>query len=153
MTTYHVSRSAHLPGPPDRVHALLNDLREWRRWSPWEELDPEMSRTYSGSDAGPGARYSWSGKKRAGTGSMEITSSTPERIEVALGFTKPFKSTSTVTFELEPADEGTQLVWSNAGAQGGLSGLLLKVFPMEKVLAPDMEKGLANLESVLAADE
>lgn len=64
MTDYEVSRSAVLPGDIGRAHALLDDFHEWPAWSPWEELDPDMSRTYSGADSGVGARYAWSGNKR-----------------------------------------------------------------------------------------
>jgi hypothetical protein len=153
MTTYHVSRTATLPCAPERAHRLLNDFREWQAWSPWEQLDPNMNRDYSGADSGVGAKYSWSGEKRAGEGSMEITSSTPERIEIALSFVKPFKSTSTVTFELSPTQDGTNIRWSNGGSQAGLWGLLLKLYPMEKVLAPDMERGLANLAEAVSTGD
>lgn len=47
---------------------------------------------------------------------MEITTSTPEQIEIQLAFEKPFKSTSTVTLELTPTGNGTQLSWSNAAS-------------------------------------
>ena len=36
--------------------------------------------------------YAWSGNKKAGGGSMEITGSSAEGIVIALEFLKPFKS-------------------------------------------------------------
>ncbi|MGH3352635.1 MAG: SRPBCC family protein [Nocardioides sp.] len=150
MTTYEVSRSAVLPCDIGRAHALIDDFREWPAWSPWEGLDPDMSRTYSGTDSGVGARYTWSGNKRAGAGAMEITASSPERIEVALEFLKPFKSRSTVGFDLVTVDGGTRLTWTHAGSVGGVVGLMAKVYSMEKAIAPDMEKGLANLKALAA---
>ncbi|TQL69199.1 polyketide cyclase/dehydrase/lipid transport protein [Nocardioides albertanoniae] len=145
MTAYEVSRSAVLPCDLERAHGLLDDFREWPAWSPWEGLDPHMSRTYSGPDSGVGARYEWSGNKRAGEGTMEVTVSTPEHIEVALQFLKPFKSRSAVIFDLTPVDDGTRLSWIQTGTVSGLVALMAKVYPMEKALGPDMEKGLANL--------
>ena len=139
-----------LPCDVARAHAFLDDFREWPAWSPWEKLDPDMSRTYAGSDRGVGARYGWSGNKRAGAGVMEIVPSTPECVEVALQFLKPFKSKSTVRFDLAPVAGGTQLTWTHAGSVGGLVSLVAKVYPMEKALAPDMEKGLANLVDLAA---
>ncbi|GGU12585.1 SRPBCC family protein [Nocardioides albus] len=151
MTDYEVSRSAVLPCDIGRVHALIDDFREWPAWSPWEELDPDMSRTYSGADAGLGARYAWSGNKRAGAGAMEIIESRPDRIEVALEFLKPFKSRSTVSFDLATVADGTQVIWTHAGSLGRLVSLVSKVYPMEKAIAPDMEKGLAKLAAVAAS--
>lgn len=150
MTDYEVSRSAVLPCDIGRAHDLINDFREWPAWSPWEELDPDMSRTYSGADAGLGARYAWSGNKRAGAGAMEIIESRSDRIEVALEFLKPFKSRSTVSFDLATVADGTRVTWTHAGSVGGVVGLVAKVYPMEKAIAPDMEKGLAKLATVAA---
>jgi Polyketide cyclase / dehydrase and lipid transport len=150
MTDYEVSRSAVLPCDIGRAHALLDDFHEWPAWSPWEELDPDMSRTYSGAESGVGARYAWSGNKRAGAGAMEITESRPEHIEVALEFLKPFKSRSTVSFDLATVADGTQLRWTHAGSVSGVMGLMTRFYSMEKAIAPDMEKGLAKLATVAA---
>lgn len=150
MTDYEVSRSAVLPGDIGRVHALLDDFHEWPGWSPWEELDPDMSRTHSGAESGVGARYAWSGNKRAGAGTMEITESRPDHVEVALEFRKPFKSRSTVSFDLAEVADGTRLTWTHRGSVSGAMGLMLKFYSMEKAIAPDMEKGLDNLATVVA---
>lgn len=150
MTDYQVSRSAVLPCDPGRVHALLDDFHQWPAWSPWEELDPDMSRTHSGAESGVGARYAWSGNKRAGAGTMEIIESRPDHIEVALEFLKPFKSRSTVTFDLANVADGTRLTWTHTGSVKGAMGLMLRFYSMEKAIAPDMEKGLAKLTTVAA---
>jgi hypothetical protein len=38
----------------------------------------------------------------------------------------------------------------HAGSARGVVGLMAKVYPMEKAIAPDMEKGLANLMTLAA---
>ena len=47
-TPYTVTRTTTINAPAERVHALVNDFHEWPQWSPWEDLDPQMRRTYSG---------------------------------------------------------------------------------------------------------
>lgn len=94
MTAYEVRRATVVPADPPRVHALIDDFREWTAWSPWEEADPAMSRSYEGAESGVGARYSWSGNRRTGSGSMRITGSTPERIALVVNFEKPFKASN-----------------------------------------------------------
>ena len=51
-----------------------------------------------------GAVYEWSGNRKAGAGRMEITGAgaSPARLEIALQFLKPFKSSNTTTFERRP---------------------------------------------------
>ncbi len=63
---------------------MVDDFHNWPLWSPWEELDPNLQRTYTGPDKGVDAHYAWTGNRRAGEGSMEITGSTPEGIEITM---------------------------------------------------------------------
>ena len=66
------------------------------KWSPWEDLDPDQQRTFSGAESGTGAAYAWSGNRKAGQGNMKITG-TPaaEQGRHRLDFEKPFKSSNT----------------------------------------------------------
>lgn len=145
---YTVSRSTMIAAPSARIHALINDFREWVPWSPWEELDPEMERTYTGPDSGVGSRYAWSGNKKAGQGSMEITSSSPSSIEVDLAFLRPVESDSRVTFTLQPDGDATKVTWRMDGEWTGLMSILGRVTPMDKMLGKDFEKGLGKLKGL-----
>ena len=96
MGSYSVERSITVKAPAPRVHGLVDDFHQLdhagRRG---RTSTPRSQRTYTGPDEGVGAHYAWSGNKKAGAGSMEITGSTAEEIDIALEFLKPFKSTST----------------------------------------------------------
>ena len=106
MGSYSVERTVTMKAPASRVHGLVDDFHRWPSWSPWEDLDPDVERTYSGPDQGIGAHYSWSGNKKAGRGSMEITRSSAEEIVIALEFLKPFKSTSTTAVPVRAPRRG-----------------------------------------------
>ena len=84
MADFSMSRSTRIEAEPARVHALLDDFREWQKWSPWEGLDDNLHREYSGPDHGVGSTYHWSGNKKAGEGEMAITESTPRSVVVDL---------------------------------------------------------------------
>ena len=43
MADYEVVRSTTVNAPPATLHALIDDFREWRAWSPWEDLDPDLT--------------------------------------------------------------------------------------------------------------
>jgi hypothetical protein len=129
------------------VHGLVNDFHEWPAWSPWEDVDPALQRTYSGPDSGVGAHYAWSGNRKAGSGSMEITSSTPQEIDLRLSFLKPWKATNEVSFTIVPVGEGTEVTWRMRGEQKGAAAIFGKVFNMDKLLGKDFEKGLARLKA------
>ncbi len=91
-----VSRSTTIAADPALVHGLVNDFHEWTAWSPWEGVDDDLERTYSGADSGVGAHYAWRGNRKAGEGSMEIVATTPEQIDLVLTFLKPYKATNDV---------------------------------------------------------
>ncbi len=147
MATFEMSRSTTIDAPSDRVHALLNDFREWRQWSPWEELDPELERTFTGPATGVGSRYAWAGNKKAGEGTMEITESTPTSVAIDLEFLKPFKASNITAFDLSEAGSGTTRVnWTMTGTRGPIMGLMGKLF-FDKAIGKDFDKGLAQLKA------
>ncbi|OZD84072.1 transcriptional regulator [Rhodococcus sp. 05-339-2] len=144
-----VERSAVVRADAATVHALIDDFHQWVKWSPYEGVDPDLKRTYSGPDAGVGASYSWSGNRKAGAGTMTITESIPEeRIVLDLAFTKPFKNRNVTEFLLEPVADGTRVTWRMSGKQNKLFALIGKVFSMDKLVGPDFEKGLRQLAAV-----
>jgi uncharacterized protein YndB with AHSA1/START domain len=145
-STYTVERSATIAAPPERVYDVVADFRQWRRWSPWEDLDPNLQRTYGGAESGRGAVYEWSGNKKAGQGRMEIVDAEPpSRIGIALDFLKPFKSSNTTTFTFTPEGDGTRVRWSMTGPRPLMMRLFGFLFDPEKMIGRDFEKGLARL--------
>jgi hypothetical protein len=145
MADFTLSRSTRIQAEPARVHALLDDFREWQKWSPWEGLDPAMVREYSGPDHGVGSTYHWSGNKKAGEGEMRMTGSTQESVVVDLEFLKPFRATNVTTFALTPAGDATDLTWTMTGTRNPVMALMGKLF-FDKAIGADFEKGLASLK-------
>ncbi|MGA8846326.1 MAG: SRPBCC family protein [Nocardioides sp.] len=151
MGSFEVVRSIHISADPALVHALVNDFHEWPAWSPWEGMDDDLDRTYSGAESGVGAHYAWAGNRKAGEGSMEIVGSTPEQIALVLSFLKPFRATNDVVFRIKASGEGTDVVWQMTGVQTGLMGVFSKLVPMDRLVGKDFEKGLAQLKAAAEA--
>jgi len=148
--TLHVQRSATIAAAPERIYPLLDDFRAWERWSPWEELDPDMAHTYSGRDHGVGAVHAWKGNKKAGQGRMEIVDADPpHRVDLALKFLKPFKSENTTRFTLADGGPGTTSVtWSMDSPMPFMMQVVNVFVHMDARIGADFEKGLAKLSSL-----
>jgi len=143
---FEVKREADISASRAVVYALLVDFHRWREWSPWEDLDPDLRRTYSGPDAGSGAVYEWSGNRKAGAGRMEITDAVePAKVQIALQFLKPFKSSNTTTFELVERDGDTHVTWRMVGPKTFMTRVMGIFTSMDKVVGKDFEKGLDRL--------
>lgn len=143
--TFRVSRSADIAAPPDRVHGLVNDFHEWRSWSPWEDIDPEMRRDYSGPPSGIGAAYAWNGNRKAGRGRMEIVESTADHVGIDLVFSAPFPANNKIIITFTPAGAGTRVEWAMTGPLNLAMRLFTMIRPMDKLVGPDFEKGLRQL--------
>jgi hypothetical protein len=151
MSSFEFSRSTTVNAEPAKVRALINDFREWPKWSPWEDVDPALERTYSGADQGVGAHYAWKGNRKAGQGSMEITGSAPDRIDIKLTFVKPWSATNDVWFTLTPAGGSTEVTWTMAGEHKGVAGLFTRVMGMDRLVGKDFDKGLTRLKAAAEA--
>ncbi len=151
MATYEVSRTALIPAPAEEIFPLVNNFHEWTKWSPWEAVDPGMERSYAGSEAGVGARYSWSGNRKAGSGTMEIVDTAePTNIGIRLEFTKPFKSVNPTRFTFTPEGDGTRVTWTMTGENKGIGKVFALFMNMDKLVGQDFEKGLASLSKAVA---
>jgi hypothetical protein len=145
---YEVVRTTSIAAPAATVHALIADFREWPKWSPWEDLDPELHRTYSGAATGVGSVYEWRGNRKAGEGRMEITEdAAPGRVVIALEFIKPFKSSNTTTFLLGGTGDTTDVTWQMVGPKTFVTKVMGIFKSMDKMIGPDFEKGLAQLKA------
>jgi hypothetical protein len=82
---FSLQRATIVKAPPERIFPLINDFHQWGAWSPYENKDPAMKRSYSGAASGQGAIYAWEGNKNVGSGRMEILQATaPSKIVIKL---------------------------------------------------------------------
>lgn len=147
-STFRVERRRGIAASPDRIFSLIDDFHRWSVWSPWEKLDPGMTRTHSGPPSGKGARYEWTGNKKVGHGRMEILEATPSsKVVVRLEFLKPWQATNTAEFTLAPTADGTDVVWAMYGSSPFMLKVMGVFMPMDKLIGKDFEAGLAAMKA------
>jgi carbon monoxide dehydrogenase subunit G len=145
-SSFRIERSTTIAAPPEKIVALIDDFHAWGQWSPWETIDPTMTRTFEGPERGVGAIYGWTGNGKAGTGRMEILEDSAAKVLIKLDFIKPFEAHNTAIFTLEPQGGATRVTWAMEGTQPFIAKLMGLIFNMEKMVGPDFEKGLASLK-------
>jgi uncharacterized protein YndB with AHSA1/START domain len=148
---FRLERSTTIKASPEKISAYLTDFKQWAAWSPWENKDPDMKRSYSGAASGKGAVYGWVGNKNVGTGSMEVLDVQPHKITIKLDFLSPFEAHNTTEFHLEPQGDSTKMTWAMFGPSNYVNKLMTVLFSMDKMVGPDFEAGLAKLK--LAAEK
>ena len=147
-----IQRNAQVSAPPLVVFAIINDLHQWGRWSPYDKRDPNMKKTFGGPVEGPGAIYTWDGNNEVGEGRLTIQESKPgELVRMKLEFSRPFKATNEVNFKLEPCEGGTRVSWIMDGKNNFMTKAMSLFMNMDKMVGTDFEQGLANLGAVAQA--
>jgi uncharacterized protein YndB with AHSA1/START domain len=144
---FRVQRSITVKAPPDGIFALINDFHQWRNWSPYEDRDPNLKRSYSGAENGKGAVYAWEGNKNVGSGRMEILeASTPAKIVIKLDFLAPFEAHNTAEFTMLPQGDATHVTWLMHGPAPFMNKVMQVFMNLDKMIGRDFEVGLANLK-------
>ena len=146
---FRVQRVITIQAPPEKIYALINDFHAWPAWSPWEKLDPAMTRTFGGPANGKGATYAWQGNSKVGEGRMEIRDTQlASSITIQLDFLKPFEAHNTALFTLQPMADGTHVSWAMDGPTPFVSKVMQVFVSMDALIGKDFEAGLANMKAV-----
>ena len=145
--TFSVRRAATVRAPAEKIFPLINDFHRWGTWSPYENRDPAMKRSYSGPANGVGAVYGWDGNNNVGAGRMEILeTSPPAKIVIKLDFFKPFEGHNTAEFTMLPQGDATNVTWVMHGPASFMSKLMQVFMNLDRMIGKDFEIGLANLK-------
>lgn len=147
--TFVVSRTATINAPPEKIFPLINDYKNWASWSPYEKVDPEMKRTFSGPSSGNGSVYEWHGNKNVGRGRMEITdTSPPSRVTIKLDFFSPFEAHNVAEFTMKPEGSATSVTWAMRGPLPYMAKVMHTIFNMDRMVGGQFAEGLTNMKGV-----
>ena len=149
--SYDVSRSIEINRAPKDVFESVRFLKSHDAWSPWSERDPNMKKTFTGTDGQVGFIAAWeSDHKQVGHGEQEITGISDNNVlHTQLRFLKPFKSTSDAYVKVENVDAGSKVTWGFTGKNKFPMSIMMLFMNMEKAVGPDFESGLAKLKGIL----
>lgn len=149
-SAFRISRSLKINAPAEAIFPLINDFHNWAQWSPYEKMDPNIKKTFSGPDSGVGANYKWAGDSKVGEGSMSITASQPStRVEILLEFTKPMQATNTGEFTIVTTGTESDVTWAMTGEYNFMSKLFGVFVNMDQMVGGDFEKGLQQMKVVV----
>ena len=144
-----VQRAIGIRAPAEQIFPFINDFHRWGTWSPYENKDPAMKRTYSGADSGEGAVYAWDGNNNVGSGRMEIIdAAVPSKIVIKLDFFKPIEGHNTAEFTMLPHGDVTNLTWVMHGPASFMYKVMQVFMNMDNMIGRDFEVGLANLKKL-----
>lgn len=143
-----VERSKVISAPPADVFAVVNNTREFQKWSPWARKDTNTVYTYSGPESGKDASFTWKGNSDVGYGVWTVNNAVPnERVDLTFKFEE--YPPAPAGYILKPEGNGTNLTWFMESDMGSdpwskFGGIMMKYF-----VGKDYEAGLENLETYM----
>jgi len=147
--TFRVQRSIDINAPAEKIFPLINDYRHWGSWSPYENLDPAMQRTFSGAPSGRGSVYEWNGNKNVGRGRMEILDTTPaSKVVIKLDFFSPFEAHNTAEFTMQPKGSATNVTWAMHGPVPYMMKIMHMFMNMDRMCGDQFQQGLTSMKAV-----
>lgn len=145
---YAVSRSVLFASPPEKIWPLIEQPREWARWSVWNQRDPAMKMRYSGPERGTGAEWAWESTSE-GNGKMRFTAAeSPRRLAYELEFADFEGGRNAGELVLAAEGAGTRVTWAMHGEMGGSPMLRWFGLFMDRLVGPDFEAGLLRLRAL-----
>jgi len=150
-TKYNLERSVIIDAPKNIVVDQVVKFENFVKWSPWSELDPNITYEITGTDGEVGSAYSWSGNDSVGTGSLSTISITDSRIEQKLDFTAPWEAHDLTYYEFEETPEGIEVIWGMDGNLERPMNLMGLFMSMEDMIGPQYDRGLQSLKNQVTA--
>jgi effector-binding domain-containing protein len=143
-----VERSVAIDRPASLIYATVNSFQLFPRWSPWQDLDPNMHQTMEGPRDGVGAKLVWSGNDKVGTGTQIITAAASDK-SVASDLDFGSMGTAKSVMVLAPQGASTKVTWSvvvdmGANPIGHYFGLM-----MDRMMGKDFATGLGKLKTLV----
>jgi hypothetical protein len=149
---YIIEREVVVKKPKRDVFGYVKLIKNQDYYSKWVMSDPNMRKSYSGTDGTPGFVYAWdSDQKETGKGEQEIKRIVDDHeIDTEIRFEKPFKNVSQALMVVnDVGGNQTKVKWSFASRMKYPMNILLLFVNFEKLLGTDMETSLSRLKGVL----
>lgn len=147
----HIEKTVVINKPVSDVFNYVKLIKNQDHYSVWNMADPNMKRSYTGTDGTVGFVYAWDSttNKNVGAGAQETKSIVENKsIDMELRFERPMKNVAKASFAFESlAGNQTKVTWVFSGPMKVPMNLMKSM--LQKMLGNDLEKGLQNLKHVL----
>ena len=152
--SYSLKRTTIIEKDKAEIRSFMADFGNFQQWSPWAEMDENMTVEIKGEAGQVGSTYQWKGNEDVGSGIMEITKVTEDTVHVQLKFKEPFESQSPTYYAFKETENGTEVTWYMKGEIAYPWNIMSPFLNMEEKIGKDFDKGLKNLkDAVLSMEE
>lgn len=144
-----LQKSVSINATPDLVWTETNSLKAIDNWSPWNKLDPNMKKEWTGTTGEIGEKVCWEGNEDAGKGCQELVKidSVARKIDTQVKFLTPYESEADFSVSIMPVGNTSRATWSFTSNIPFPFSPMKLFFSLEDSMGKDFEEGLQNLKN------
>jgi len=143
---FEASATTIINAPASSVFEEITNFEHHRKWSPWHQMDPNLTSAYTGTPGSVGHMETWTSKKM-GNGSQEFVEIRANKYaKTALRFQDFDNEPSWVYFHLKPVENGTEVTWS---IDGGDFPFLMRGMSFMMPMQETFEQGISQLKTLV----
>jgi uncharacterized protein YndB with AHSA1/START domain len=153
-SSFRYERSGVINAPADKIFPYISQFRLGEKWSPYEKVDPNLKKTFKGTDGQVGSIMEFDGNMEAGSGQLELLNLVPnESVDIKLTMTKPMFAENLIQYRLTPEAGGTRFTWTMSGDGGFMTKLMTVFIDCEKMIGGQFTQGIENLKTVVESQK
>jgi hypothetical protein len=146
-----VSREISINASPAEIHMYVDDLNQWSKWSPWQQIDQSVVTTIGKITSGIGASQTWT--DNGGGGQLSFTESSAD---TGIVYDLTFAGDSSVfvsAMSYRIDGESTIVSWTMRGTMEPI--IIGNYFAqiMDTLVGDNFALGLTNLKKVVEGKE
>lgn len=147
-----VNQEIIVNAPVEKTFDFIRSLEKVSNETVWQELDPNVKKTYSGIDGQVGAIYQWeSTHKDVGVGEEEILEIQENKfVKSELRFKKPFESKDIAVMYTDAVEGGkTKIRWEYKSQKMPVPVNAIVDFTVTPKLKKQFEESLVNIKKAI----
>ncbi|SIQ52075.1 Polyketide cyclase / dehydrase and lipid transport [Chryseobacterium sp. RU37D] len=144
-------KSISINAPVEKVWQNTNTLKAIDQWSPWNDLDPNMKKNWTGTTGQTGEKMCWESKKEeAGKGCQEVKKidQANKRIDTKIVFLTPYESEANAYVSVVPEGNGSKTTWGFTSTIPYPFTIMKFFMNMEEAIGKDYQEGLTRLKNL-----
>lgn len=146
---YRIERDVVVNKPKNEVFSYVRYAKNQDHFNKWIQSDPQLQKSYQGTDGTVGFVYAWNSNGSGGQGEQEISNIREgERVDYAIRFLRPMQATASLWIATEALSANqTRVRWGMQSSNPYPLNLLNLFVP--NLLGNDLQTSLGNLKMVL----
>lgn len=150
LQTIHIKKSVTINGTMEEVFDMVKYLKNFPKWSPFLEQDPDQKYEIKGIDGTVGAQYHWDGNKGKDLGYQELVKIEPNKsIGMKCNIQKPFKAQPNFDYTFDQISNGIKVTQDFKLKSGLVDSFFMWLFGAKKEMEKTNQQGMELLKRAI----